>query len=96
MTGPGADCSLPPCGGGVGRGETCREGLDAALLNAHARDDLVALVSLYTEAADQAQARGDRDAMCFFLTHAYVFALETGAPVADDLHARLKAEGREE
>lgn len=70
--------------------------LDAALLDAHARDDRVALVTLYTDAADMALAEGRRDAMCFYLTHAYVYALETGAPSADDLHARLKAEGREE
>ena len=75
---------------------TERATLDAALLAAHADDDRAALVMLYTQAGDMAGAEGDRDAMCFFLTHAYVFALETGAPVADDLHARLKAEGREE
>ena len=75
---------------------TERAALDAALLAAHADDDRAALVTLYTQAADMAGAEGDRDAVCFFLTHAYVYALETGAPVADNLHARLKAEGREE
>ena len=35
------------------------------------------------------------DAACFFLTHAYVFALEAGASEAGVLHARLKAQGRE-
>lgn len=79
--------------GGV---STERAALDAALLAAHADEDRAALVTLYTQAADMAGAAGDHDAMCFFLTHAYVYALETGAPVADDLHARLKGEGREE
>ena len=51
------------------------------------------LVQLYAEAADQA---GDVEAECFYLTQAYVFALQTGAPEADSLHARLKAHGREE
>ena len=73
-----------------------RAALDAALLQAHARDDRSALVRLYTEAANLAQADNSTEAMCFYLTHAYVFALETGAPEADALHARLKAEGREE
>ncbi|HSG55812.1 MAG TPA: hypothetical protein VLA45_10165 [Paracoccaceae bacterium] len=58
---------------------------------AHARDDRAALVALYTDAADQA---ADTDAACFFLTHAYVFALEQGDPASDTLFHRLKAHGR--
>ena len=69
-----------------------REALDAALLAAHAADNREALTTLYVEAADQAE---DRDIACFFLTQAYVFALEAGDGRAKDLHARLKAEGRE-
>ncbi|MGR3503012.1 hypothetical protein [Pseudaestuariivita sp.] len=65
--------------------------LGAALLAAHARGDKHQLVTLYTVAAD---AAGDPDAAAFFLTHAYVFALETGDPAAPALHARLKAAGR--
>ena len=65
--------------------------LQDRLLAAHARDDLAALVALYTEAADQAP---DTDAACFFLTHAYVFALEQGDPASDALFHRLKAHGR--
>ena len=75
---------------------TIRAALDAALLKAHAEGDGRALARLYTQAADLSEQSGDHDAMCFYLTHAYVFALETGAPEADALHARLKAEGREE
>lgn len=67
--------------------------LDDRLLAAHARDDRAALVGLYTRAAEQSD---DRDAACFFLTHAYVFALERGDGRAADLHGRLKAEGRED
>ena len=72
-------------GGGV-------SGLDAALLAAHAAGDRAALIRLYAQAAD---AANDADAASFYLTHAYVFALEAGAPEAAALHARLKAEGRD-
>ena len=67
--------------------------LEAQLLDAHEGDDRFALIRLYTEAADIAN---DVDAACFFLTYAYIFALEMGAPEAGVLHARLKAHGREE
>ena len=67
-------------------------GLHEALLDAHARADRARLVDLYAEAA---QRQNDTDAACFFLTHAYVYALETGHPAAGVLHGRLKAEGRE-
>jgi hypothetical protein len=53
-------------------------------------------VHLYAEAGDRAEAAGEIDAACFFLTHAYVFALASGAPEADALHARLLTHGREE
>ncbi|KZY46979.1 hypothetical protein A3731_01040 [Roseovarius sp. HI0049] len=67
--------------------------LDAQLLAAHDGDDRFALIRLYTQAAD---ITNDIDAACFFLTYAYIFALEAGAPEAATLHARLKAHGREE
>ncbi|WP_293447254.1 hypothetical protein [Planktotalea sp.] len=67
--------------------------LDARLLTAHERDDRPALVTLYSEAAE---ADLNEDAQGFYLTHAYVFALELGHPNAPTLHARLKALGREE
>ncbi len=65
--------------------------LDERLLDAHARDDRTALVDLYTQAAD---AENDVDAACFFLTHAFVFALEIGDARADDLRARLQVYNR--
>lgn len=67
-------------------------GLDARLLEAHARGDQAALVGLYEEAAGSAN---DPVAAGFYLTHAYVFALELGDPRAVALHAKLKASGRE-
>lgn len=66
--------------------------LNAAMLAAHATSDQKALVALYTQAADQAV---DLDAACFFLTHAYVFALELGHTQTEALRLRLVAEGRE-
>jgi len=70
--------------------------LDAALIAAHADGDGRALVDLYAAAAAGAEAEDRRDAAGFYLTQAHVFALEAGHPAADALHARLKAEGREE
>lgn len=66
--------------------------LDARLLDAHDRNDLSALIALYREAAE---CTADETARGFYLTHAHVFALEAGAPCADDLRARLIAMGRE-
>lgn len=66
--------------------------LDTRLLAAHDANDTVALVDLYTQAADQSD---DIDAACFYLTHAYVFALELGSPMAVILRARLICHGRE-
>ncbi len=65
--------------------------LDTRLLAAHAKGDQPALVALYTEAADQAN---DIDAACFYLTHAYIYALELGHPATEMLHLRLAQHGR--
>ncbi|QFT59818.1 hypothetical protein FIU94_13375 [Sulfitobacter sp. THAF37] len=67
-------------------------GLDRDLLAAHAAGDLGALVTLYQQAA--AQADGAEGA-AFYLTHAHVFALETGHPDAPALRQQLVAQGRE-
>lgn len=66
--------------------------LDNRLLAAHARGDRRALVALYSEAAEAAASEAARG---FYLTHAYVFALDCGDPAARDLHERLKSMGRE-
>lgn len=65
--------------------------LDDRLLTAHATGDLRALVVLYAEAAD---AANDFDAACFYLTQAYIFALDTGDAAAGALAARLREAGR--
>lgn len=66
--------------------------LQARLLTAHGAGDKNALVALYAEAADKASSE---DEAGFFLTHAYVFALETGHADAPLLRGRLVAMGRE-
>lgn len=71
-----------------------RDTLDTALLDAHDRNDQEALVRLYTLAGDEAELRQDIDAACFYLTHAFVFALESGAPEAAVLNKRLADRGR--
>lgn len=68
--------------------------LDTALIAAHAAGDGPALVRLYTQAADAVEPT-DIDAACFYLTHAYVFALEQGHPAVTTIRARLVAHGRE-
>ena len=67
--------------------------LDQRLLRAHDLGDKTELVRLYAEAADRAT---DPDAAGFYLTHAYVYALEINHPAMGDLRARLVADGREE
>lgn len=65
--------------------------LDARLLAAHAQDNADALITLYTEASEQAP---EEVARAFFLTHAFIYALEAGDARASDLHTRLQAMGR--
>ncbi len=65
--------------------------LEQALLDAHARHDAPALVGLYTQAAD---VTADNQAACFYLTQAYVYALEQGDPTATALYDRLSSQGR--
>ncbi|WP_425081561.1 hypothetical protein [Ruegeria arenilitoris] len=71
-----------------------KDELDRLLLKAHEQDDHAALIHCYTMAADEREAAQDIDAACFYLTHAFVFALESGAPEAETLNARLVAHGR--
>lgn len=66
--------------------------LDHQLLEAHSANDTAALVTLYAQAAGQTD---NINAACFYLTHAYVFALERGDEAADVLRERLAAHGRE-
>ena len=66
--------------------------LDDRLIAAHEAEDNRLLVTLYSQAAAEA---ADPDASGFYLTHAYVFALEAGLPEASALRARLIDMGRE-
>ncbi|MCW9042338.1 MAG: hypothetical protein OQK05_03250 [Pseudopelagicola sp.] len=70
-----------------------RRPLDSRLLAAHATGDTLSLVTLYREAAEHAQ---EDEARGFYLTHAYVYALEAGHHMSPDLHAMLRAMQREE
>lgn len=70
------------------------ETIDSALCAAHASGDSLAIMQLYHEAATQMEARGMVDSAAFFLTHAYVFALEAGHGLAGDLAAKLHQMGR--
>lgn len=60
--------------------------LDARLVAAHAKGDLAALVTLYTMAADRVSGN---QAKQFYLTHAYVFALESNHADIAVLRERL-------
>lgn len=70
--------------------------LEHRLLVAHAQNDIEALTALYEEAANLMEEQGDEEAACFFLTHAFVFALESGSRRADALQMRLWKRGREQ
>lgn len=69
-----------------------KSALDAGLLAAHERGDHAELVRLYLKASQGAQ---DDAASAFYLTHAYVFALEAGLAEATDIRAQLVAYGAE-
>jgi hypothetical protein len=66
--------------------------LDQCILDAHARGDGAALARLYHAAAEH---ENTPEAKAFFLTQAYVFALEANAPEVPELRALLVALGRE-
>ncbi|WP_299145637.1 hypothetical protein [uncultured Tateyamaria sp.] len=66
--------------------------LDDRLLAAHAQNAATDLVDLYQEAAEGAS---DDAARSFFLTQAYVFALETAHVDAAHLRAALAEMGSE-
>ena len=68
--------------------------LDDALLAAHARGDNSTLVRMYRQAGEAVLETNEVQG-CFYLTQAYVFALESGMDVAEDLRAVLVERGRE-
>lgn len=68
--------------------------LQERLVAAHEGDDLAPLISLYREAADLAELDGDRDRAAFFMTHAWIFALEVGSADAVLCADQLREWGR--
>ena len=69
--------------------------LEGSLAVAMAAKDIAKVVETYMCAAEKSEAAGDRDQGCFLLTQAWVFALEAGDSRAEELRARLIAQGRE-
>ena len=64
-------------------------------MEAHRQQDGQRIARLYCQAGEAAEAAGNPDQASFYFVHAYVFALQEGMDLATDLHARLKAAGRE-
>ena len=60
--------------------------LDIQVQAAHARQDAAALAELYAAGSATAQTF---DEQCFLATQAYIFALESNHPLAEQLHAFL-------
>ena len=75
---------------------TTAEELEREIIFAHNCADANTLAQLYARAADLHEGSGETDAACFYLTHAFVFALESGDDSADKLLERLRSHGREE
>ena len=70
--------------------------LDHEILAAHADGDAARLPALYRQAGEAMLADGKVNTGCFYLTHAYIYALEAGFPMARDIHQILVSHGREE
>lgn len=68
--------------------------LERRLLEAHLAGDRPVLSGLYAEASERAEAAGQRQRAAFYLTHAWVFALEAGLASAETFGARLRSWGR--
>jgi hypothetical protein len=70
--------------------------LDTDFLRANEQSDHEQLVILYRKAGLSCIDAKNVDAGCFYLTHAYIFALEMGSSKVDELHEILVSYGREE
>jgi hypothetical protein len=70
--------------------------LDEKLCAAHYAGAFYELVDLYRSAAKQAFEQHEIDRACFYLTHSYIFALETRHPDCREIHSILVKHGREE
>lgn len=76
------------------RGSDKSERLNDFLIDAHRRSDLDALVRGYMSAAEIALSGGDDARQGFFLTQAWIFALEANMPVGAELQEELRRLGR--
>ncbi len=65
--------------------------LETRLLDAHASGDKQSLIGLYAAAAERSD---DPARAAFYLTHAWVFALEADDPRANEYHTKLAGMGR--
>ena len=72
------------------------EEIEKKMLKAHEEYNQKELVRLYTKAGEMKQKENDENAEAFFLTHAYVFALESGSENAKEICKRLVKLGREQ
>lgn len=68
--------------------------LEARLQAAHVANDQAELVMFYSKAADLAHESGACEKAAFFLTHAWIFALESGHEKSNHLADRLRAMGK--
>ncbi len=75
---------------------TSPDHLDVGIIDAWQRDDGEALAGLYATAGQSMLDASRIDEGCFFLTQAYVLALEHGLGMATRIHAELVRQGREE
>ncbi len=70
--------------------------LNAEILAAHDSGDNATLVRIYKKLGDDELDAGRELEGAYFLTQAYVYALEGGLPVRHEIHKTLVAYGREE
>jgi len=73
---------------------TAQLALERQLLAAHASSDTAQLAVLYDQAAQAMAGSGNLDAAAYYMTHAYVYALESGIVQAADFAAWLRQHGR--
>ncbi len=76
--------------------ELNREELNSRILDAWSQGDDPLLAGLYAAAGQLMLDSGLVDEGCFFLTQAYILALENGLGSAPTIHAELVRLGREE
>ena len=70
--------------------------LNSRILEAWSSGDGLGLAELYAYAGNSMIKSGLENEGCFFLTQAYILALENGLELADSLHAELVRQGRDE